>query len=84
MKWSAWHKNPFAAIKEIATAEQYIKSCHILADAVTWDILEADMLMAEVLDDIADQMSIVVKDQIVGEGETRYEQYAACYVTETN
>lgn len=84
MVWSKWHKNPFMAIKEIATEEHYTKACHILSDAVVWDVLESDMLMAEVLDDIADQMSIVVKDQIVGEGETRYEQYAACYVTETN
>lgn len=80
MQWSGWHKNPFAAIKEIATEEQYKQSCSILADAVLWDIMEADMLMDDVLDDIADKLSIAVRQRC----ENQNLIYSAAFVTETN
>lgn len=78
--WSAWHKNPFAAIKEIATPEQYEKACKILADAVLWDIMETDMLMDDVMDDIAEDVSIVIRQRCQGE----HIVFSAMYVTETN
>lgn len=84
MKWGHWHKNPFAAIKEVATPDQYTKAWQILAEAPLWAELEADMLMADVLDDVAENLSIVVRTRVVGDGETRGEEYAACIVTETN
>lgn len=63
-QWTAWHTNPFAAVKAAAEANHtpgdYDKAIGVLADSTKWSAIDSTYL-DDLLQEIAGATNIVVQ-----------------------
>ncbi len=76
-QWTAWHANPFAAIKEAAetngTPDDLEKAKTTLAEVTAWPSVDASTMMDDLLQEIAGATNIVVQYDLKGAYRAAYD-----------
>lgn len=59
--WSTWHKNPFAAVGEVATFSHICAVSQVFSESMRWENFDYDHYLDDLFQEIAGKTNIVIQ-----------------------